>query len=203
VLLTADFWRAAGVRALYTVLAAALPLVAPLVGVPDVRTVLEALVALAFVAVASLATSLANLPELGGGRSHAAAVIDRIARSFFQVLAAALAAAVTFGDVDWATLLVQAAAAALVTAIRVAIAALPEDITAAPTTPDDARVITAMPEAPWPARGARAITPSGDHGEVAWTSTSEHATTAALIPDDPANPTWYGPAHELRPEEPV
>jgi hypothetical protein len=179
-ILTAAFWRAAGLRALYTVLAAALPLIAPLVGVSDLRTVLEAVVGLAFAALASLVTSLLNLPEAGGGRSRWAAILDRVVRSFAQVLAAVLAAAATFGDVDWAAVLVQAGAAALVTLIRVIIAALPEDITATPAV------------------GDRVVTSDGVHGVLLEPATdAAGATFAAVLPDDENRGTWFGPTRDV------
>ena len=124
-LLTLTFWRAALLRALYTVLAAALPLLAPLVdgGFEAAR---QALLALAFAAVLSVATSLANLPELGGGRTRWAAVLDRVVRTFAQTLAAALASAAAFTDISWPLLITQAVGAALVTLVRTVIDLLPE-----------------------------------------------------------------------------
>jgi len=136
-LLNPAWWRAAGLRALYTVLAAALPLLAPLVdGGADAAR--QALLALAFAAVLSIATSLANLPELGGGRTRWTAILDRIVRTFAQTLAAALAAAAAFTDIDWRTLLAQAAVAAGVTLIRTVIDLLPEavPVASAPTALD-------------------------------------------------------------------
>lgn len=59
--------------------------------------------------------SLANLPELGDGRSRWRAVLDRTARSFFQVLTAAFVAGTALTDVDWPTIFVQAGVAATMT----------------------------------------------------------------------------------------
>jgi peptidoglycan/LPS O-acetylase OafA/YrhL len=187
VILTAAFWRAAGQRVLYTVLAAAVVLITPLVGVPDLRTVLEALVALAFVAIAALATSLANLPELGDGRRRWVTILDRTVRSFFQVLAGALAAAATFSDLDWPTVLWQSFAAALITLIRVAKATLPE---AAATSPGGAHVITTAPKpASALAEGDRVTTPGGAHGVITSLSSGDGGYTATVRPDDPLKPT--------------
>lgn len=132
-ILTAAFWRAAGLRAIYTVLAAAVPLLPPLVGGgwPEVR---QALMALALAALLSITTSWASIPELGAGRSRWAALIDRTVRTFGQVLAAALAAAITLADVQWSTLLAQAGVAALITLIRAVLDELPEVPGAGPAT---------------------------------------------------------------------
>lgn len=125
-LLTREFWRVAGLRALYTLLAAALPLLAPVAAEPTRPGLLEAGLALAGAVVFSLITSLANLPELGDGQTRWLAVLDRTARSFFQVLAAAWAAGTALADVDWRTVLVQAAVAAAGTLLRTLLSYLPE-----------------------------------------------------------------------------
>jgi hypothetical protein len=133
--LTREFWRAAGLRALYTLLVAAIPLLAPVAADPTGPVLLESGLALAFAVVASLVTSLANLPEVGNGRSHGWAILDRTVRSFFQVFAAALAAAAALSDVEWGTVLVQAGVAAATTLLRTLIAHLPEE--AMPTVPGE------------------------------------------------------------------
>ncbi|MFD6176710.1 MULTISPECIES: hypothetical protein [unclassified Isoptericola] len=144
-ILTLTFWRAAGLRALYTVLAAALPLLAPLVG-GGWDDVWQTLLALALAAALSVATSLANLPELGGGRTRWAAVLDRVVRTFAQTLAAALASAVAFSDISWPLLLTQAVTAALVTLIRTAIDLLPEVPDTDTTLTADTDTLTAADE---------------------------------------------------------
>jgi hypothetical protein len=126
-LLTRAFWRAAGLRALYTLLVAALPLLAPVAAEPTGPVLLEAALALAAAVVLSLVTSLANLPELHDGRSRWLAVVDRTVRSFFQVLAAAFVAGTALADVDWPTVLVQASVAAATTLLRTLVAYLPEE----------------------------------------------------------------------------
>ncbi|MFD4992819.1 hypothetical protein ACFWH7_04350 [Cellulosimicrobium cellulans] len=126
-ILTLAFWRAAGIRALRTALVAAAPLLLPLVG-GDWGDVAQAAGAIALVAVLSLATSLWSLPELGAGTGPWAAVLDRTARTFGQTLAASLATATLWSDVDWTLVVVQALAAALTTAVLAAAEQLPETI---------------------------------------------------------------------------
>lgn len=126
-LLTREFWRAAGLRALYTLLAAALPLLAPVAADPTGPVLLEAGLALAGAVVLSLITSLANLPETHDGRPRWLAVLDRTVRSFFQVLAAAFVAGTVLTDVDWPTILVQAGVAAATTLLRTLLSYLPEE----------------------------------------------------------------------------
>jgi hypothetical protein len=127
-ILNPTFWRLALLRALYTVLAAAIPLLAPLVG-GTIHDVAQVALGLALAAALSIATSLANLPELSDTtRRTWVAILDRVARTFAQTLAAALAAAATFTDIDWPTLLAQAAVAAGVTLTRTVIDLLPESI---------------------------------------------------------------------------
>lgn len=126
-LLTREFWGAAGLRALYTLLAAALPLLAPVAAEPTAPVLLEAGLALAAAVVLSLITSLANLPEAGDGRSRWFAVLDRTGRSFFQVLAAAFVAGTALADVNWRTVLIQAAVAAVATLLRTVLSYLPEE----------------------------------------------------------------------------
>lgn len=134
--LTAAFWQAAGARALRTVLVAALPFLAPLVG-GDWTAVGQAGLAFAFAAVASLATSLASLPELGTTRSRWAALLDRSVRTFGQTLAASIGSALVWSDVDWRLAVVQAAAAAVTTAVLAIVERLPETGPAIEAEPDD------------------------------------------------------------------
>ncbi|MFE9232065.1 hypothetical protein [Cellulosimicrobium funkei] len=135
--LTAAFWQAAGARALRTVLVAALPFLAPLVG-GDWTVVGQAGLAFAFAAVLSLVTSLASLPELGGGRSRWAALLDRSARTFGQTLVASIGSALVWSDVDWRLALIQAATAAITTAVIAVVDQLPESNPV--VEPDDAGV---------------------------------------------------------------
>lgn len=124
--LTAAFWQAAGARALRTVLVALLPFLAPLVG-GDWTAVGQAGLAVALAAVLSLVTSLASLPELGdGARSRWVALLDRSARTFGQTLAASIGSALVWSDVDWTLAVVQAATAAITTAILAVVEQLPE-----------------------------------------------------------------------------
>lgn len=122
---TRAFWRAAGLRAGRTVLVTLLPFLAPVITNPSTETVKQAGLALAGAAVFSVATSFASLPELGGGRSKVAAIVDRTVRTFGQTLAAAIGAAALVTDVTWAVV-AQALAAAALTAVGAVIDALPE-----------------------------------------------------------------------------
>ena len=135
-ILTLAFWRAAGIRALRTALVAAAPFLLPLVG-GDWGDVAQAAGAIALVAVLSLATSLASLPELGITRSRWAALLDRSLRTFGQTLAASIGSALVWSDVDWRLALVQAAAAAVTTAVLAIVEQLPETVPAIEAEPDD------------------------------------------------------------------
>jgi hypothetical protein len=145
ILLSPVFWHTAGARALRTMLVAVLPLLAPLVR-GDQSAVGQAGLALGLAAVLSLATSLASLPETGTGRTWWAAVLDRAGRTFGQVLAAALAAAAVWSDVDWPLVLTQAAVAALTSAILGIVEQLPETIplVEAQVAPDGTHVVTTL-----------------------------------------------------------
>lgn len=134
--LTAAFWQAAGARALRTVLVAALPFLAPLVG-GDWTAVGQAGLAFAFAAVASLATSFASLPELGITRSRWAALLDRSVRTFGQTLAASIGSALVWSDVDWRLAVVQAATAAIATAVLAIVEQLPETVPVIEAEPDN------------------------------------------------------------------
>lgn len=124
-----SWWALASRRALRTVLVALLPLLGPLVVTPlaDLhQAVVVALGALVLAAVASFATSLASLPELGDGVTTSwRAVLDRGARSFGQVLAAAAVSALTLGDLT-AGVVVQALVAGVSSVLLGVISALPE-----------------------------------------------------------------------------
>lgn len=126
--LTRSWWRAALLRAAYTVLAALLPL-AGLVVTGEV-TLLYALSVMALAGVASLATSAAGLPELDG---HAVpwwrAVLVRVVKTAGQVAAPVLGSAVLLQDIGWHELAVTVGGAVLVTLIRTVMSYLPESDT--------------------------------------------------------------------------
>jgi len=124
-LLTIDWWTAAGQRAAYTALVVLLPYAA-LVSTGQVPVV-EALLAVALAVVASLATSAAGLPEVDGRDVPLVlAVLVRVVKTAAQTVVAALGSAVLLTDVDWHTVWLAVAAAALGTLIRTLLVYLPE-----------------------------------------------------------------------------
>ncbi|AEI11803.1 hypothetical protein [Cellulomonas gilvus] len=129
-LLTLDWWTAAGQRAAYTALAALLPLAALLIA-GDVD-VLYVLLVVALALLASLATSLAGLPEVTGrDTSPWIAVLVRVTKTSAQTLAANLVGSVVLTDVDWHITGTAVAGAALTTLVRTLMAYLPETPTGA------------------------------------------------------------------------
>lgn len=124
------WWKDAARRALYTALAIALPYLgaATLNTVPWLTVALAA--ALGF--VASLATSLAGLPEAEGVHlPWWLAAVERVVKTFAQSLVAGFVGATLISDVDWAFVLQAAALAALTSLVRLILATLPDD----PTSP--------------------------------------------------------------------
>lgn len=139
-----SWWEAAGQRAAYTALAALLPLAMLLVsGQVDVVYVL---LVVALAVVASLATSLAGLPELTDRAVPPwAAILTRVVKSAAQVLVSSLGGAVLLTDVHWSTIGTAAAGAALTTLVRTLMVYLPEStVLDAGTTPDGAAIITSL-----------------------------------------------------------
>jgi len=120
------WWKAAGLRALRTLLVVLAPFVPALVDDPT-GTWVAAASTVALAVIASLATSLANLPELGGtARPWWAGMLDRVVKTFFQAILAGLGSAVLLSDVAWAQLAEHAAVAAIGSLILALIATLPE-----------------------------------------------------------------------------
>jgi hypothetical protein len=127
-LLTALWWKDAAKRALYTALAVALPYLgaALIADVPWVTIGLTA--ALAF--VASLATSLAGLPEaVGVDLPWWLAAVERVVKTFAQALVAGFVGATLITDVPWAAVVQAALLAALTSLVRLILATLPADPT--------------------------------------------------------------------------
>lgn len=127
-LTNALWWKDAARRALYTAIAIALPYLgaAVLTDVPWLTLLLTA--ALGF--VASLATSLAGLPEaVGVDLPWWLAAVERVVKTFAQSLAAGFIGATLITDVDWAFVLQAAALAALTSLLRLVLATLPADPT--------------------------------------------------------------------------
>ncbi len=120
------WWKAAGLRALRTLLVVISPFVPALVANPA-ATWLAAASTTALAVIASLVTSLANLPELDGTpRPWWAAMLDRTVKTFFQAALAGLGSAVLLSDVAWAQLALHAGVAALGSLFLAVISMLPE-----------------------------------------------------------------------------
>ncbi|NHI16880.1 holin [Microbacterium excoecariae] len=128
-LTSAAWWRAAALRALYTAIAVALPYMGATV-VADVPWTAMGLAA-ALAAVLSLATSLADLPEVAGvDLAWWLAAVERVVKTFAQSLAAGLAGPILITDVAWPTVLQAAALSSLLSFLRLILATLPNDPTA-------------------------------------------------------------------------
>lgn len=125
------WWKDAGIRALYTAVAIALPYIGGslLTAVPWIAALSAATVG----AIASLATSLAGLPEVQGvNLPWWLAAVERVVKTFGQALAAGLVGAILLNDIDWAFILQASALAAFVSLLRLVLATLPADPTRAP-----------------------------------------------------------------------
>ncbi|MGX5772710.1 holin [Microbacterium trichothecenolyticum] len=122
------WWKDALVRALYTAVAIALPYLGGslLVDVPWITIGSAALVGI----IASLATSLAGLPEAQGvDLPWWLAALERVVKTFFQALAAGLVGALLVTDVDWLFILQASLLSAGVSLLRLILATLPHDPT--------------------------------------------------------------------------
>ena len=136
---TLDWWTAAGQRAAYTALVVLLPYAAFITTgrVP----IVEALLAVGLALVVSLVTSLAGLPEVTGRDvPWWLAILVRVTKTAAQTVVASVGSAVLLTDVDWHTVWLAVASAAMGTLIRTLRAYLPE---AAGTI--DARETTGIP----------------------------------------------------------
>ncbi|WP_221585538.1 holin [Microbacterium sp. G2-8] len=157
---SATWWRAAGLRALYTAIAVVIPYLGATV-IADISW-LVALSAAAVGAIASLATSLAGLPESDGVElPWWLAALERVGKTFGQALAAGLTGAVLITDVDWALVLQSAAMSAFISLLRLILATLPAGPTA-PTMPTSDPVVTLPVDAPAaPAGSDDGLAPGG------------------------------------------
>lgn len=120
------WWKAASLRALYTAVAIAVPYLggALLADVPWL-TILSA-AAVGF--LASIATSLAGLPETEGvDLPWWLAAVERVVKTFAQALAAGFIGATLLTDVAWSTVVQAAVIAALTSLLRLILATLPAD----------------------------------------------------------------------------
>lgn len=137
------WWRSAGLRALYTALAIALPYVGGAL-IADIAW-LTAASAAGLGVLASLATSLAGLPETEGvDLPWWLAAVERVVKTFAQALAAGFIGATVLADVSWSTVIQAAAISALTSLLRLILATLPENPTASLVTSQ--RIITASVE---------------------------------------------------------
>lgn len=124
-LFTVSWWEKAGARALYTAIALLIP-VAGQIGAGGIDWAYAG-GAVALGVIASLVTSLANLPELSGKTVvWWKAVVSRMARTAGQSLVASIGSTILFQDVDWGAVLLTAVGATVVTALRAALSRLPE-----------------------------------------------------------------------------
>lgn len=147
-LLSSTWWKDASLRALYTAVAIAIPYLgaALLADVPWLTMALAA--GLGF--IASLATSLAGLPEASGvDLPWWLAATERVVKTFAQALAAGFVGATLLTDVSWGVVLQAAAISALTSLLRLILATLPADptrvIDAGTATPGATVVITSVP----------------------------------------------------------
>lgn len=127
-LLNPTWWKDATLRALYTAIAIAVPYLgaALLTDVPWLTLALAS--TLGF--VASLATSLAGLPEASGvDLPWWLAALERVVKTFCQALAAGFVGATLITDVPWPVVLQAAAISALTSLLRLVLATLPADPT--------------------------------------------------------------------------
>lgn len=137
------WWKDATLRAAYTAVAIAVPYVGGflLTEIPWLTIILAA--ALGF--IASLATSLAGIPEaVGVNLPWWLAATERVVKTFAQALAAGFVGATLLTDVAWGVVLQAAAIAALTSLLRLILATLPSDpsrTVAAVTAPPGATVI--------------------------------------------------------------
>jgi hypothetical protein len=131
---TTAWWKNAALRALYTAVAVAIPYLggALLTDVPWLT--IGSAAALGF--IASLATSLAGIPEaVGVALPWWLAAVERVVKTFAQALLAGFVGATLLTDVPWSTVLQAAALSALVSLLRLILATLPKDPTAGDPTP--------------------------------------------------------------------
>lgn len=129
------WWKDASLRALYTAFAIALPYLGGAL-IADVPWLTIASAAgLGF--VASLATSLAGLPEANGvNLPWWLAAVERVVKTFAQALAAGFIGATLLTDVEWSTVVQASLIAALTSLVRLILATLPADPTAPIVTLD-------------------------------------------------------------------
>jgi ElaB/YqjD/DUF883 family membrane-anchored ribosome-binding protein len=153
---SAAWWKAALLRALYTALSIAVPYLGGAL-IKDIPWVTIALTA-AMGFVASLATSLAGIPEAEGvDLPWWLAAVERVVKTFAQALVSGFVGATLITDVPWTAVLQAAAIAALVSLLRLILATLPKDPTVAP--------VVVVPEAPTIQVTPPTVGPAGGAGD--------------------------------------
>lgn len=128
-ILSLTWWKDAGRRAGRTALVTLLPFVLGLGAADDPQQLaLSALSTVALAVVLSLAWSLRSLPEADETKPRPwwAATLDRVVRTFGQVLFASIPAVTLIEQVEWTAVLVQAATAAAGSFILALVSVLPE-----------------------------------------------------------------------------
>lgn len=124
-LFSSSWWKKAGSRALYTGIALLIP-VAGQIGTGTVDWA-YAVGAVALGVILSLVTSLASLPEWSGKAvAWWKAVVSRSVKTLGQSVVASIGSTVLFQNVDWASVLVTAGGAVVVTILRTILVRLPE-----------------------------------------------------------------------------
>ena len=135
-LTSTTWWKDASRRALYTVIAVALPYFGASLLVDVPWTVIGSVAGLA--AITSLVTSLAGLPARADVPWWLSA-LERTLKTFFQGLTAGLVGASLLSDVAWTSVLQAAVLSALVSLLRFILATLgdPAEMQVAERGPDD------------------------------------------------------------------
>lgn len=148
------WWKAAALRGLYTALAIALPYVGGAL-IADIAWLTAASAAvLGF--LASVATSLAGLPETEGvDLPWWLAAVERTVKTFAQALAAGFLGATLLSDVAWSTVIQAAAIAALTSLLRLILATLPND-------PSPAIAMVQTADGTWTSEPVAYVAPSID-----------------------------------------
>lgn len=122
-ILTREWWKAAGLRALRTAGALAVPyLGGSLLGAVPWLTILSAA---ALGAVLSLLTSLVGIPSSTGAPLWVT-LLEKSVKTFAQALVTGIGNAVLFQAVDWSVIVQTAAIATLVTVLLVVVGTIPD-----------------------------------------------------------------------------
>lgn len=122
-ILTREWWKAAGLRALRTAGALAVPyLGGSLLGAVPWLTILSAA---ALGAVLSLLTSLVGIPSSNNAPLWVT-LLEKSVKTFAQALVTGIGNAVLFQVVDWSVIVQTAAIATLVTVLLVVVGTVPD-----------------------------------------------------------------------------